>query len=211
MLEQLLVDVDFLADPQAIRHLDDVDAIEEGLVVAVVAEGLPLALVGVRQDDAIEGNRPHALGGVVIGLLGGGEQRMQHLDRRLEHLDEFHQPLVGLAQPTREAVGIGIVLGVELKLANIDLADQRGNILVVLVARLGLGDGDLVEPRRVKAHDPELGQVATELLEALGRPGRHHALQAAPGNAVFLLQQLAVLLGENRPSGDSCTGEPLRA
>ena len=124
MLQQLLIDLDLFGNAQTVRHLDDIDAVEKCLVIAVVTELLPLALVGVGHDDAIERNRPHALGGVVVPLLRGREQRMQHLDRRLEHLDELHQPLVGLAQAAGEAVGIRVVLGIELQLTDIDLAHQ---------------------------------------------------------------------------------------
>ncbi len=192
MLEQLLVDVDLFGDPQAVGHLDDVDPVEEGLVVAIVAERLPLALVGVGQHDAIEGNRAHALGGVVVAFLSGSQQRVQHLDRCLEHLDELHQALVGSTQATGETVGVRIILGVELKLADVHLTHQRRDILVVLVTRLGLGDGDLIEPRGIQPHHPELGDVTTGLLESLGGPGRHHTAQVATGNAVLLLEQLTV-------------------
>jgi len=49
---------------------------------------------------------------------------MQHLDRRLEHLDEFHQALGRAVQATREGIRIGIVLAEELELADVDLADE---------------------------------------------------------------------------------------
>jgi hypothetical protein len=64
---------------------------------------------------------------------------VQHLDRRLEHLHELQQALVGQAQAAAVAVGVGVVLRVGLELADVDLADQRADVLVVLVARLGLG------------------------------------------------------------------------
>ena len=143
--QQLVVDADFIGHAQAVRHLDDVDAVDEGLVVLVVAEAVPFRFVGVGQQDAAVGNRTEAFGAVVVAFLGGGQQRVQHLDRRLEHLDEFHQALVGPAQRARVAVGVGVVLRVFLELADIHLADQGGDVLVVLIARLGLGHGDLVE------------------------------------------------------------------
>jgi hypothetical protein len=145
VLEQLLVDLDLFADAQAVRHLDDVDAVEEGLVVLVVAEGLPLAFVAVRQHHAVEGDGAEALGALEVAFLGGRQQRVQHLDRRLEHLHELQQALVGQAQAAAVAVGVGVVLGVGLELADVDLADQRADVLVVLVARLGLADADLLE------------------------------------------------------------------
>jgi len=71
---------------------------------------------------------------------------MQHLDRRLEHLDEFEDALIGAIETPGIAVGVGIVLRVGLELADVDLADQRRDILVVLVARLGFRDRDLPQP-----------------------------------------------------------------
>ncbi len=140
---ELLVDLDFFGDAQAVGHLDDVDPVEESLVVLVVPEGLPLALVAVREHDAVEGDGAEAFGALEVAFLRGGQQRVQHLDGRLEHLDEFEQALVGQAQAAGVGVGIGIVLRIGLELADVDLADQRGDVLVVLVAGLGLGDRDL--------------------------------------------------------------------
>ncbi|MCY1349104.1 hypothetical protein D9M69_352770 [compost metagenome] len=197
--QQLVVDLDLVGDAQAVRHLDDVDPVDERLVVLVVAEAVPFRFVGVGQDDAAERQAAEALGAVVVAFLGGGQQRVQHLDRRLEHLDEFHQALVGPAQRARVAVGVGVVLREFLQLADIHLAHQRGDVLVVLVARLGLGDGDLVEDRRVHLDHAELADVAAELVESLGRPGRHHGAQVAPRNAVFLLEDGAVLVRVEQP------------
>ena len=68
--QQLLVDLHLLGHPQAVGHLDDEHPIQEGLVVLIVAEGLPLRLIGVGQDDALEGQGGEPLGAVVIALLG---------------------------------------------------------------------------------------------------------------------------------------------
>jgi hypothetical protein len=109
-------------------------------LLLVVAKGLPLALVAVRQHHAVKRNGAKAFGALVVALLRGGEQRMQHLDGRLEHLHKLQQALVGQAQAARVAVGVGVVLGKALELADIHLAHQAGNVLIVLVARLGLGN-----------------------------------------------------------------------
>ncbi len=119
---------------------------------------------------------------------------MQHLDRRLEHLDEFHQTLIGPAERARVAVGIGVVLGKPLQLADIDLADQRGDVLIVLVARFGLGDGDLLQDRGVELDDLELGDIAVVLLQPLHRPGRHDGPQIARRDPVVLFEDGTVLL-----------------
>ena len=46
----------------------------------------------------------------IIAFLSRGQQRVQYLDRGLEHLDEFKQALVGQAQATRVGIGIRIIL-----------------------------------------------------------------------------------------------------
>src|SRR6185437_10384211 len=111
---------------------------------------------------------------------------MQHFDWRLEHLDEFHQPLCRPVEAAREGIRVGIVLAVHLQLADIDLADQAGDVLVVLVAGFGFGDADLLQPRRLEARDREFGDVAAEFLEALYRPGRDRAGEPPLRNAVAL-------------------------
>src|SRR3546814_15099341 len=63
------------------------------------------------------------------------------------HLDEFEQPLGGAVQAAGIAVGVGIGLAEILELADVDLADQGRDVLVVLVARIGLGDADLPQLR----------------------------------------------------------------
>jgi hypothetical protein len=52
---------------------------------------------------------------------------MQHLNRRLEHLDEFENALVGPIETAGIAIRVRVVLGQALELADIDLADERGN------------------------------------------------------------------------------------
>ncbi|KAF1056019.1 MAG: hypothetical protein GAK44_00313 [Pseudomonas delhiensis] len=199
--QQLVIDLDLVGDAQAVRHLDDVDPVEEGLVVLVVAEAVPFRFVGVGEDDTAVGQCAEALGAVVVALLGGGEQGVQDLDRCLEHLDEFHQALVGPAQCARVAVGVGVVLRVFLEFADVDLADQGGDVLVVLVTRFGLGHGDLVEDRRVQFDHAELADVATEFVEALGGPGRHDRAQVAARNAVVLFEDRAVFVRVEQPEG----------
>ena len=151
------------------------------------------------QQDAAVGNRAKALGAVVVAFLGCGQQRVQHLDRRLEHLDEFHQTLVGPAQRARVAVGVGVVLREFLQFADIHLADQGGDVLVVLVARLGLGYGDLVKDRRIQLDHAELADVAAELLQALGGPGRHDRVEVAARDAVILFEDGAIFGGVEQP------------
>ena len=107
----------------------------------------------MRQDDALVGDAADVLGAGVVALLRRGQQRMQHLDRRLEHLDEFQQALRRAVEPAREGIGVGIVLAEDLELADVDLADEARDVLVVLVARLGLGDADLLQPRGLQPDD----------------------------------------------------------
>ncbi len=197
--QQLFVDLNLVGDTQAVGHLDDVDTVDERLVVLVVAEAVPLRLVGVGQNHTAERDRAHAFGAVVVALLGRGQQRMQHLDRRLEHLDKLQQALVGAAQAARIAVGVRVVLREFFQLADIHLAHQRGDVLVVFIARLGLGNGDLLQDRGIKLDHAELGNIAIELVQALDRPRRHDAVEVAPRNAEVLFQNGAVLGGIEQP------------
>ena len=118
---------------------------------------------------------------------------MQDLDGRLEHLDELEHALVGEAQPARVAVCVRVVLREALELADVELAHQRRDVLVVLVARLGLGDRDLLQHRRAQLHDSKSGDVATVLVQALDRPRRHDRVQVAARDAELGFDRGAVL------------------
>ena len=193
--DQFLVDLLLFGDAQAVRHLDDADAVDEGFVVLVTFEALPFRFVRVRENDAGERDRTDILAADIIAFLRRCEQRVQHLDRRLEHLDEFENALVGTVEAAGIAVRIGIVLRIGLELADIDLADQRGDVLVVLVARLGLGDRDLAQPRRLDLGDAEAGDVAAKRFEPLQTPRAHQAAETAARNAVLLLDHRPELIG----------------
>ena len=143
------------------------------------------------EHDALIGEGAEILGAVIAAFLGGGQQRMQHLDRRLEHFDEFQQPLRRAVQAAAVGIGVGVGLAVVFQLADVDLADQRRDILVVLVAGLGLSDADLAQPRGHQLDDAEFGDVAADLVQPLGGPGGDEASKAALGDAVFVLQQVA--------------------
>ncbi|MCY1532668.1 hypothetical protein D9M68_679510 [compost metagenome] len=135
---------------------------------------------------------------------------MQHLDRRLEHFDELEQALVRQAQPAGIAVGVRIVLRMTVELADVHLADQRGNVLVVFVARLGLGDGGLAQHGRIQAHDSELRDVAVIFLQALHCPRRHDAGQVAPRNAIFLFERVAEPFRMEQAQGRFIDRRPLQ-
>src|SRR3546814_8454927 len=94
------------------------------------------------------------------------------------------KPLVGAVEAARIAVGVGIVLRQRLQLANVDLADQRGDVLIVLVARLRLGHRDLAQPRRHHPHHRKARDVAAELVQPLSAPGADQPAQAAARDAI---------------------------
>ena len=113
---------------------------------------------------------------------------------RLEHLDEFENALVGAIQAAGIAVGVGIVLGEGLQLANVDLADQRRDVLVVLIAGFGFRNRDLPQARGLDLGDAEARNVAAEGLEPLVAPRAHRTVEAAARNAVLLLDHRSELL-----------------
>ncbi len=194
-VQQLLVDFPLFRGAQAIGDIDDTDAVNHGLVVLVVAEGLPFRLVGVGQHHALIGDGPDAFGADIVALLGGGQQRVQDLERRLEHLDKFQEALGRQVEAAAIGIGVRVALAVEFEFADIDLADQGGDVLVVVVARFGLGHADLVDLGGHQAHDRELGDVAAEFTDPLDRPGRHQPGQIAVGNPILVLQHAAHAVG----------------
>src|SRR5690606_9080688 len=197
--QQLVVNLDFFGDTDAVGHLHDVNTIEKGFIVFVVAEGLPFRLVRMGEYRAFEGNRAHTLGAVVVTLLSGSQQRVQHLDGRLEHLDEFHDALVGATQAAGKCISIGIALRKFLKLADIDFTHQCRNILVVFVTGFGLADGDLIESRRIQLDYAEAADVALVFVQPFYSPRRHDSLDVAARNAVVLFEDLAVFFGIEQP------------
>src|SRR5579864_6273964 len=78
-----------------------------------------------------------------------------------------------------------------LELADIDLSDEGGDVLVVLVAGFRFRDRDLPQFRGVDPRHFELGNVAAELVESLDGPRADDAGQAMALDAVTV--------GEQRP------------
>ena len=122
-------------------------------------------------DNPFEGHRSHTLGTVVVTLLGSSQQWVKYLDRCLKHLYELHQALVRMTEGSGEAVGVGIVLWKLFQHPDIHLTDKAGDILVILITGLGFGYRNLVQDGGVEFYDPELGNVAAELMQAFYRPG----------------------------------------
>ena len=148
----------------------------------------------MRENYAGEGNRTDVLGADIVAFLRCRQQRVQHLDRRLEHLDEFEDALVGAIEAAGIAVGVGIVLRIGLELANVDLANQRGDVLVVLVTGLGLGYRDLPQTRGLDLGNAEARNVAAEGFETLVAPWAHQAVEAPARDAVFLFDDRSEVL-----------------
>ena len=193
-LQHLVVDAHLFVDTQAVRHLDEVHAVDESLIVLVVAELQPLGFVRVRHDETVERQRRQRFGALEVAFLGGCQDRVEHLKRRLEHLDELDAARRTQTQRARVAVRVRIVLRELLQHAQVDLADQRRDVLRVLVARLRLDDADLVQHRRHDADDLELGQIALEFLQALQRPRAGDAGQCPARNAIAVFHLLAELV-----------------
>ncbi|MNE13708.1 hypothetical protein D3C80_1065520 [compost metagenome] len=99
----------------------------------------------MRQNDPVERQGRDTFCPVVVPFLRGRQQRVQHLNRRFEHLDEFHHALVCPAQRAGIAVGIRVVLRVVFQFTNVDFTDQRRDILVVLITRLRFRDRNLFQ------------------------------------------------------------------
>src|SRR3546814_12164783 len=79
--------------PQGIWHLPESESVQYSLVVLVALELLPRGFGRMRQYDALIVKGAGRFRAGVVAFLRRGQQRMQHLDRRLEHLDELEKPL----------------------------------------------------------------------------------------------------------------------
>ena len=78
----------------------------------------------MREHRALIRHGAESFRALEIAFLGRRQQRVQHLDGRLEHFDELEQPLGREAQAARVAIGIRVVLTQLAQLTHVDLADQ---------------------------------------------------------------------------------------
>lgn len=99
-----------------------------------------------------------------------------------------------LARHTGIAIGIRIVLGKMLQLADIHFPDQCGDILIVFVARFSFGDRDLCQNGRPNFYYFEFGDVTTEIAQAFGRPGRHDSAQITVRYRVLFFKNVGIFL-----------------
>ncbi|MCY1303643.1 hypothetical protein D9M70_533600 [compost metagenome] len=165
----------------------------------------------MRNDDALIGEPSEAFSAVVIAFLGRRQQGMQDLDRRLEHFDELEQALRRPVEAAAVGIGVGVGLAVVFKLADVHLADQRGNVLVVLVAGFRLRDRHLAQPRWHQLDHTELGDIAVDFVEPLRRPGRNQTGQTAPADPVFVFEQVGHAVGVKEAEGGFEDGADLAA
>src|SRR5437762_14157568 len=131
---------------------------------------------------------------------------MQHHDGRLDHLDEFHQTLRRAVEAARKGIGVGIVLAVHLELADIDLADEARDVLVVLVARLGFRDADLLQPRGLQPNDGKFRDVPPNSSRRFTAQGEMVPVRRRFGTPYRFSISSPKVTGSNRPSGLSKTG-----
>src|SRR3546814_5338061 len=143
-------------------------------------------------DDPGEGNSANILRTDIVALLRRGQQRVEHLDRRLEHFDEFKKPLVRTIESARIAIGVRGVLREIFQLADIDLADQRRDIRIIFIARLSLGNADLMQARRENFFDVEARDGAVEFVESFAAPRADKARKAAAGKDILILDHRTV-------------------
>ena len=67
--QQLLIDLLFFGEPQAVGNAHHIDAVEERFVIAVRLETLPFAFVRVRDDGPVVGQRADVLGPHIRSIL----------------------------------------------------------------------------------------------------------------------------------------------
>jgi hypothetical protein len=126
---------------------------------------------------------------------------MEHLDLRFEHFDELEQPLRRQAQTPGVAIGIRIILAQLGELAHVHLADERTNVLSVLVAWFGLGDRDLIEHRGENSLDSKAGEVAVIGVHAFLRPWTGEAGDVPAADPVLSFHARAKFRGVEQAEG----------
>lgn len=124
VVEQFFIDADLFGDTQAIRHLDDIDAVEEGLIVLVITEGHPFRFVGVSKDDPVKRQGGDPFGAVIVTFWVAVSSGCSTLIGAL-NISTNSIILVGAAQRTGVAVGVRVVLRIVFQLTDIHLTDQR--------------------------------------------------------------------------------------
>lgn len=86
-----------------------------------------------------------------------------------------------------------IVLRVLFELADVNLANERRNVLIVFVAGFGLGDRNLLQDGWRALDDAELRDITAVLVQAFHCPRRHDVVQVPARNAIVLLEYVPVL------------------
>lgn len=124
VVEQFFINADLFGDTQAIRHLDDIDAVEEGLIVLVITEGHPFRFVGVSKDDPVKRQGGDPFGAVIVTFWVAVSSGCSTLIGAL-NISTNSIILVGAAQRTGVAVGVRVVLRIVFQLTDIHLTDQR--------------------------------------------------------------------------------------
>ena len=200
-LEKLLVDLHLLGEAEIVGHLDDDDAVEDGLVGVVGLELLPLGLVAVGDDDRVDVDRAVAARRRHELLLRRGDHGVEILGLVLEDLDELDHAAVADVEGAVELEHARVALAVAVELGDVLRADQHRGVLVVRVDRRHHADaapGPLAERHRLDGHGlvavVELGQeaVAADRAEVALDPHAQHVLEGLPEMAGDQVQGLLV-------------------
>jgi len=127
--EHLLVDLHLLVQFEAIGNGNLYDAIEDGLVRVLALETVPLRLITMGDDYAVEVQHVRFARRGNPLLLCGGDDRMEELDLVLEHLDELYDATVSNVEGTIEREGARIVLSELVQLGDVDRSDEDRYVL----------------------------------------------------------------------------------
>ncbi len=124
VVEQFFINADLFGDTQAIRHLDDIDAVEEGLIVLVITEGHPFRFVGVSKDDPVKRQGGDPFGAVIVTFRVAVSSGCSTLIGALNiSTNSIIPSLARHSAPV--AVGVRVVLRIVFQLTDIHLTDQR--------------------------------------------------------------------------------------
>ncbi len=134
-LEELPIDLHLFREAEIVRHLDDDDTVENGLVGMVGLEPLPLRLVAVRDDDCVDVDCAMPAGCRDHLLLCRRDHGVEILGLVLEDLDELHHASIADVEGAVQLQHPRITLGKAVELADVLRADQDRGVLVVGIDR----------------------------------------------------------------------------
>src|SRR5437879_8462389 len=114
LLEELLVDLNFIGDAQVVRNLGQNDTVLQSFRLLVTYKGLEFMLISMTDNHFIGVDHAKAPRFDVL-FLTECEQHIEELFIRFEHFTEFHDAAISNIEFAIEAICAWVVLNAALQ------------------------------------------------------------------------------------------------